>query len=387
MAVEWRLFSNRDAPRMANAKAATRNRWGGAQAGWPHRTWFAGHRREDENAPKLPASSEMSPAESTETLKPRGRSWHRIPWFGGLFIAAIVALAVWDVVRGYRAAADDTDRELETQARVIAEQTARSVQAVDVVLRHVAAEYKRGRLARLSPDELHQLPARAIGRLEADRRLRPVRRERQRGRAVVGAVGHDDAQHRRPAGLSRDARRPESRAGHRQRHARRRRRVGAAARPPPGDAVGRIRRIGRCTRAGFLLPGLLPRHSRQPRNEGDLAAPQRALARTLPAGGRLARQAVPGDRCDARGARRRRCRTLALAQSHRRRRALRRGAGRARLSAGRRRLARRSDRARRMARPGDRHRAAHARARPARRCCCWRFWRASCAGSTPRTSR
>jgi hypothetical protein len=62
---------------------------------------------------------------------------------------------VWDVVRGYRTAADDTDRELETQARVIAEQTARSVGAVDVVLRHVAAEYKRGRLARLSPDELH----------------------------------------------------------------------------------------------------------------------------------------------------------------------------------------------------------------------------------------
>ena len=99
--------------------------------------------------------SDMSLAESTETLKPRGRSWQRIPWFGGLFIAAIAAMAVWDVVRGYRVAADDTDRELETQARVIAEQTARSVQAVDVVLRHVAAEYKRGRLDRLSPDELH----------------------------------------------------------------------------------------------------------------------------------------------------------------------------------------------------------------------------------------
>ena len=97
--------------------------------------------------------SEMSPAESTETVKPRYR--YRIPWFGGLFIAAIAALAIWDVVRGYGAAADDTDRELETQARVIAEQTARSIQAVDVVLRHVAAEYKRGRLARLSPDELH----------------------------------------------------------------------------------------------------------------------------------------------------------------------------------------------------------------------------------------
>jgi len=97
--------------------------------------------------------SEMSPAESTETVKPRYR--YRIPWFGGLFIAAIAALAIWDVVRGYSAAADDTDRELETQARVIAEQTARSIQAVDVVLRHVATEYKRGRLARLSPDELH----------------------------------------------------------------------------------------------------------------------------------------------------------------------------------------------------------------------------------------
>ncbi|AMO22681.1 hypothetical protein UC35_07045 [Ramlibacter tataouinensis] len=97
----------------------------------------------------------MSLAESTETLKPRGRSWQLIPWFGGLFIAAIAAMAVWDVVRGYHVAAEDTDRELETQARVIAEQTARSLQAVDVVLRHVATEYKRGRLARLSPDELH----------------------------------------------------------------------------------------------------------------------------------------------------------------------------------------------------------------------------------------
>ena len=100
--------------------------------------------------PKQAAASDMSLAESSETLKPRGRSWQRIPWFGGLFIAAIAAMAVWDVVRAYRVAADDTDRELETQARVIAEQTARSVGAVDVVLRHVAAEYKRGRLARLS---------------------------------------------------------------------------------------------------------------------------------------------------------------------------------------------------------------------------------------------
>ncbi|MBL0390228.1 PAS domain-containing protein [Ramlibacter monticola] len=64
-------------------------------------------------------------------------------------------MAVWDVVRGYHVAAEDANRELETQARVIAEQTARTLQAVDVVLRHVAAEYKRGRLARLSTDDLH----------------------------------------------------------------------------------------------------------------------------------------------------------------------------------------------------------------------------------------
>ena len=83
--------------------------------------------------------------------------WPRriIAWSGALFIAAIVAMAAWDIVRSYHAAVDDTGRELHSQARVIAEQTSRSVQAVDVMLRHVAGEYHRGRLARLSPDELH----------------------------------------------------------------------------------------------------------------------------------------------------------------------------------------------------------------------------------------
>ena len=97
----------------------------------------------------------MTFAASMRSLRSRGWSWHSIPWVGGMFVAGIVVLAGWDILRGYRAAADDTNRELETQARVIAEQTARSVQAIDVVLRHVAAEYKRGRLARLSPDEMH----------------------------------------------------------------------------------------------------------------------------------------------------------------------------------------------------------------------------------------
>jgi PAS domain S-box-containing protein len=79
----------------------------------------------------------------------------RIAWIGGLFITAVAVLAAYDMWRGYRATVDDTQRELYIQSRVIAEQTARSVQAVDVMLRHVAAEYRRGRLAKLSPDELH----------------------------------------------------------------------------------------------------------------------------------------------------------------------------------------------------------------------------------------
>ena len=120
-----------------------------------------------------------------------------------------MALAAWDIVRGYRIAADDTDRELETQARVIAEQTARSVQAIDVVLRHVAAEYKRGRLTRLSPDELHTyLRELSLGLKQID------------GFGLYGANGDAIAlswmpsdttmrKRRRSAGLSGAARRPE----------------------------------------------------------------------------------------------------------------------------------------------------------------------------------
>jgi PAS domain S-box-containing protein len=110
-------------------------------------------RPEVDTTPRQAAATTF--AALTNPLRLRRYSWRAIPWIGGLFIAAIVALVAWDIARGYRTAIEDTNRELETQARVIAEQTARSVQAIDVVLRHVAAEYKRGRLARLSPDDLH----------------------------------------------------------------------------------------------------------------------------------------------------------------------------------------------------------------------------------------
>ncbi len=82
-------------------------------------------------------------------------SGRRVAALGGLVIATIAALAAYDIVRGYQATVDGTERELDTQSRVIAEQTARSVQAVDVMLRHLAAEYRRGRLSKLEPEELH----------------------------------------------------------------------------------------------------------------------------------------------------------------------------------------------------------------------------------------
>ena len=82
--------------------------------------------------------------------------WPRrsIGWIGGALIAAIVALAAFDIWRGYRDAVADVGREMQSQGRVIAEQTARSVQAVDVVLRHVAGEYGRGHLSTLNRDQL-----------------------------------------------------------------------------------------------------------------------------------------------------------------------------------------------------------------------------------------
>ncbi|HSW27219.1 MAG TPA: hypothetical protein VLJ62_30970, partial [Burkholderiaceae bacterium] len=80
---------------------------------------------------------------------PARLTWRSIPWIGGVFIAAIVALAAYDIVRGYRAVALETARELDTHSRVIAEQTARSLQAVDLVLRHIAGQRHNGARADL----------------------------------------------------------------------------------------------------------------------------------------------------------------------------------------------------------------------------------------------
>jgi PAS domain S-box-containing protein len=99
------------------------------------------------------------------------RQWaaRSVPWIGAVLIAVIVALAVTDVVRSYRSSVRETHRELETQARIIAEQTARSVQAVDVVLRHIAEQFQKGAVSRLDAEELHEyLRQQAVGLVQAD---------------------------------------------------------------------------------------------------------------------------------------------------------------------------------------------------------------------------
>jgi PAS domain S-box-containing protein len=83
---------------------------------------------------------------------------------GALFIAAIVAFAAWDTWRSYEQAVATTSRELQSQSRVIAEQTARSIQAVDVVLRYLVGQWNAGHLQRMDARQLHlYLKEQAVG--------------------------------------------------------------------------------------------------------------------------------------------------------------------------------------------------------------------------------
>jgi PAS domain S-box-containing protein len=88
---------------------------------------------------------------------------------GGAFIAIIVALSGYDVWRTYHATIENTGRELDTQARIIAEQTTRSLQAVDVVLRHLEDQWRKGDLPGLATREMHDyLAKQAIGLVQIE---------------------------------------------------------------------------------------------------------------------------------------------------------------------------------------------------------------------------
>jgi PAS domain S-box-containing protein len=92
-----------------------------------------------------------------------------VPWLGALFIAAIVATTAFDIVRDRQVTIEQAGQALDSQARVIAEQTARSIQAVDVVLRHLAEQQRQGVFDALDPAQLHAyLREQAVGLVQAD---------------------------------------------------------------------------------------------------------------------------------------------------------------------------------------------------------------------------
>ena len=97
--------------------------------------------------------------------------WNRrvVAWVGGLLIAAILGLAAYDIVSSYRRTLDNAGHELEGQARLIAEQTARSLQAVDVVLRHLAQQHRLGAFNGMRARELHNyLREQAVGLVQIE---------------------------------------------------------------------------------------------------------------------------------------------------------------------------------------------------------------------------
>ena len=111
----------------------------------------------------------MSRANAIAAFASRQWAARGVPWIGAVLIGVIVVMAATDIVRGYRIAVEETGRELETQSRIIAEQTARSVQAVDVVLRYISEQFKRGALSKLNEEELHNyLKEQAIGLVQAE---------------------------------------------------------------------------------------------------------------------------------------------------------------------------------------------------------------------------
>ena len=97
-------------------------------------------------------------------------SWRRIATVGVLFFALVAALAAYDVVRSHRETVDQTGRELSAGAVVIAEQAARSLQTIDIVLHHVATDYRAGWIAAQSASGLHAyLANQAVGLEQVNR--------------------------------------------------------------------------------------------------------------------------------------------------------------------------------------------------------------------------
>lgn len=84
---------------------------------------------------------------------------------GAVFIVAMGVHAAYDIHRHRVDVIDVLHRDLEAQARVIAEQTARSLQAIDLVLGHLARALGDGRADALGRDRVHALLKEQAGTL------------------------------------------------------------------------------------------------------------------------------------------------------------------------------------------------------------------------------
>ena len=85
----------------------------------------------------LPPTSRLTYVDGVRFARLR----RRIIAIGALVIIAFVTLAAYDTWRSYRELVEETSRELGNLAKALAEQNARSVQAVDVLLRDTAQWY------------------------------------------------------------------------------------------------------------------------------------------------------------------------------------------------------------------------------------------------------
>ena len=219
-------------------------------------------------------------------------------WIAGVglfFIAAMAGLSAYDIVRSQREAVAEIGRDLQSQARVTAEQTARSLQAVDVVLRNVVAESRSTDLRSKPAAELHDYlknqalgPGAGRGPGALRRQGRPLRE--LGGGPPAAAVG----QFRRRSGLPAAARctakhtrardRATWRAGDRE--------LVHAGRAPPGDGRRPLRWRGGGERARCLLPGLLPGDRLRGRHRDHGAARRRPSRGATPGGGVEARSTL-----------------------------------------------------------------------------------------------
>ena len=264
----------------------------------------------------------MNLAASVASFSPH--RWIRsVPWIGGLLIVAIVAMAGYDIVRGYRFAVENTERELEAGAR---DRRADGAQPAGGRRRAAPprAAAPRGRRAARRPEELHASCASRrwawcrptasrcydaqgnAARCRGARCLRPMRNIAERP-------------------PSRRARDPRRELGIGDVVAQRHRRLWALPiarrlETPAGEFAG----IGRRARRRRLLPAVLPRRAARRRHDGHAAASQRHAAGALSAGGSGAGPALADGRRNAGRARGGRAGADAHHEPARRRRPLRR---------------------------------------------------------------